>query len=256
MLLIYQPTNSIGNHNYNAFIYEDANWYMHFHKSLELVYVIKGEVKAFLDENEFRIVKDDFFLVLPNQIHGYASQGTSKIWVGVFSEDYVREFIRIMKNKIGDSPIFTCNKEELLFLKSSLLKKEVPELITLKACLYIACGRYLKSVKLKDFKKQDDSIIYKIIEYTEKNFKNDITLKQMASDLGYEYHYISKKFNNFFHINFRSFVNQYRFECAQNLILDKNLNMTQVAMESGFGSIRNFNRIYKALSNTPPKKHL
>ena len=60
-------------------------------------------LEAFLDENEYRIVKDDFFLVLPNQIHGYASKGTSKIWIGVFSEDYVREFIRIMKNKIGPS---------------------------------------------------------------------------------------------------------------------------------------------------------
>ncbi len=255
-MLIYQPTNSLGNHNYNAFIYENADWYMHFHKNLELVYVIEGEVKAFLDENEYKIIKDDFFLVLPNQIHGYASKGTSKIWIGVFSEDYVREFIRIMKNKIGDSPVFKCNKEELHFLKSCLLKEGVPDLITLKACLYIACGRYLKSVKLKDFEKQEDSIIYKIIEYTEKNFKNNITLKQMAVDLGYEYHYISKKFNNFFHTNFRSFVNQYRFEYAQNLILDKQLTIAQIAMESGFGSIRNFNRIYKELSNSPPKNHL
>jgi hypothetical protein len=112
----------------------------------------------------------------------------------------VDEFIRIINNKIGDKPVFNCNKEELLFLKSFLLRKEVPDLITLKACLYIACGRYLKSVSLKEYKKHDDNIIYKIIEYTEKNFKNDITLKQLSSDLGYEYHYISKKFNNFFHI--------------------------------------------------------
>lgn len=255
-MLIYQPTNSLSNHNYNAVIYENANWYMHFHKNLELVYVIEGEVKAFLNENEYNLVKNDFFLVLPNQIHGYASVGNSKIWIGVFSEDYVREFNQITKNKIGDNPIFNCSDEELLFLKSCLLKTEPPDLITLKSCLYFACGRYLKSTNLKDFKNQDDGVIYKIIEYTENNFKNDITLKKMALDLGYEYHYLSRKFNNFFHMNFRNFVNQYRFEYAQNLILNKNLTMAQIAMESGFGSIRNFNRIYKIFSNSPPKNHL
>jgi len=254
-LLVYQPTNSLGNYNYNAFIYENAYWYMHFHKNLEIAYVIDGEVKAFLGENEFRIKKDEFFLVFPNQIHGYVSEKNSKIWVGVFSEDYVREFLRITKNKIGDSPVFKCNEEELRFLKSNLLKSDAPDLITLKGCLYIACGRYLKSVSLKDFKNQEDTIIYRIIEYTEKNFRNDITLKQMAADLGYEYHYISKKFNKYFHINFRSFVNQYRFEYAQNLILDKKMSMAQIAMESGFGSIRNFNRIYKSLSDSSPEKH-
>ena len=229
---------------------------MHFHKNLELAYVIEGEVKAFLGEDEFIISKEEFFLVFPNQIHGYVSEKNSKIWIGVFSEDYVREFMRITKNKIGDSPVFKCNEEELRFLKSTLLKSYTPDIITLKACLYIACGRYLKSVNLKDFKNQEDNIIYKIIEYTEENFRNDITLKKMAADLGYEYHYISKKFNKFFHINFRSFVNQYRFEYAKNLILDKKMNIAQIAMESGFGSIRNFNRIYKALSDSSPKKHL
>ena len=130
-MLIYQPTNSLSNHNYNAVIYENANWYMHFHKNLELVYVIEGEVKAFLNENEYNLVKNDFFLVLPNQIHGYASVGNSKIWIGVFSEDYVREFNQITKNKIGDNPIFNCSDEELLFLKSCLLKTEPPDLIML-----------------------------------------------------------------------------------------------------------------------------
>ena len=49
------------------------------YKNLELVYVIEGEVKAFLNENEYNLVKNDFFLVLPNQIHGYASVGNALI---------------------------------------------------------------------------------------------------------------------------------------------------------------------------------
>ena len=32
-MIIHQEHNSLGNHNYNAFFYENCDWFYHFHKN-------------------------------------------------------------------------------------------------------------------------------------------------------------------------------------------------------------------------------
>ena len=55
-------------------------------------------------------------------------------------------------------------------------------------------------------------------------------------------------------MNFKKFLNQYRFEYAKNLIVNTDKKLSDIALESGFGSIRNFNRIYYKFSGITPKE--
>ena len=73
--------------------------------------------------------------------------------------------------------------------------------------------------------------------------------------MGYEEHYLSRCFHNCFAMNFKQFVNEYRIQFARRLLEQQPpLPITEIAYMSGFGSVRNFNRVYRAIVGTEPRK--
>ena len=251
-MLFHQPTNSIGNHNYNAYIYNKCEYSYHFHKNFELIFVIDGYADICIDSREFALRKNEFILVLPNEIHSIYSNPPSKIWIGVFSKDYVSEFANMVNKKYTLNPVFKCTEVQLEYLKNTLLTPGTPGIFTLKSCLYMICDNFLKNVVLKQKKAPYENTAHKIIDYMENNFRQDITLGMIAKELGYEYHYFSRYFKNTFRTSFKSLLNQYRYEYAKELLLNSDKNISDIALDSGFGSIRNFNRIYKEITGECP----
>ena len=46
-----------------------------------------------------------------------------------------------------------------------------------------------------------------------------------------------------------------RFEAACEIISDPTKNLTEIAFQSGFGSVRSFNRIFKKMSGKSPGEY-
>lgn len=252
--VFYQPHNSLGNYNYNIFIYEPCEWAHHFHKNYELVYVMEGAFEAQIDGRFVTVQKGEFVLILPNSIHYFHTPDYSKVWVGVFSEDFIGDFGKEIQGKERSNMAFTCTDVELAYLENTLLNKDcAAEIFSLKASLYMICNRYLKTAEWAERREFDGDLAHRIIGYMEQNFQRNLTLAEVAQKFGYEYHYFSRCFRAMFRMNFKTFLNQLRFDYAKRLIMKSDLDMTTIAMESGFGSLRNFNRIYKELSSTTPR---
>jgi AraC-like DNA-binding protein len=76
----------------------------------------------------------------------------------------------------------------------------------------------------------------------------------MAEEMGYDHHYLSRAFHEMFHMNFRDFVNQYRINYANELLMQGGRSITEVAFESGFQSVRSFNDVYKKMTGSVPSK--
>ena len=65
-MIVHQQHNSLGNHNYNAFFYDNCEWFYHFHKNYELIYILSGEVELTLNGTGYLLAADTFALILPN----------------------------------------------------------------------------------------------------------------------------------------------------------------------------------------------
>ena len=76
----------------------------------------------------------------------------------------------------------------------------------------------------------------------------------MAKELGYEPHYLSRYFNQFFSKSFKRVLNEYRVSYAKELMASGERSLSRVALESGFQSIRNFNRVYRELEKEEPRR--
>ncbi len=250
--MIYQHTNSIDNFNYNAVIYDNTELPMHFHRNYELIYVLRGVNHVKLNAFNIDLVQGKFLLISPNEPHAFELRGDSEAWVGVFSEDH----IPIFANKYTGTAFsaFKCDMYIQKFFEKVFLSDTNTDLYCRISCLYAICSQCIKNAEpLK--KSIDHGIADLISTYIYKNYTENLTLKNVADSLGYEYHYFSKIFNKCFSMKFCEFLNICRFNKACELLSKSDLTMTQAALESGFGSIRSFNRVFKAVYGQTPLQY-
>lgn len=252
-MIFHQPHNSLNN-NFNARFYKTEIWEQHFHKSLELVYVISGGLKCYSNGNEFFLNKGDFGLCLPYDIHAYVPESDTSYWVCVFSEDYVHDFYKMIKNKTGGFK-FNCSPSVTRFLSENLIDNAEPSRLLIKATLYSACDEYIKTSTLTDKNKKITENIAVITEYVEKNHTKDIKLSDIGKLLGYDYHYVSRYFHAVFKMSFSEFLTLYRLESAAELMEQSDKKMVDIAMESGFQSVRSFNDCFKAHFKMSPTEY-
>ena len=144
------------------------------------------------------------------------------------------------------------NSAELFLQKNLFCNTTVPFFDRI-AGLGVICSQCVKYAKIYD-RYGNSGITDKLLEYVYDNFTEDITLKGAAGHFGYEYHYLSALFNKCFSLSFSEFVNICRFNMACELILKTDKKLSDIALESGFGSMRNFNRIFKKYAQKTPKE--
>ncbi|MBR4910987.1 MAG: helix-turn-helix transcriptional regulator [Clostridia bacterium] len=253
-MVFHQPHNSMGNYNYNARVYTEEIWQHHFHKNLELICVLSGEVRCEVTNRKYLLKSGDFGLCLPYDVHAYTPGKNTKYYVCVFSADYVRLFEKQIKGKNANGFVFTPSESIKDYLYTNLINSESPSVYTLKSCLYAVCGEFLKNVTLSDNKDRKQSIIA-ITEYLEKNHTHDIGLKNIAELLGYDYNYVSRYFHSVFDMSFAELLGAYRLETAIKLMDETDKKIADIAFESGFGSVRTFNYTFKKHFGISPKEY-
>ena len=99
-------------------------------------------------------------------------------------------------------------------------------------------------------------------EYTEKfmsicNYLNqhcteDLTLEEVADLAGFSKYHFSRLFKEFAGMPFYKYLNTRRIAYSEKLLLDPEINVTEVAIRSGFNSISAFMRMFKIVRNCTP----
>ena len=104
-------------------------------------------------------------------------------------------------------------------------------------------------------KNHDDSdIINNAFDYILKNFKNEVSIGKAATNAHMSIPGFSRYFKNRTKKNFSSVLNEIRIGYACKLLIEKNKNVTEICYESGFNNITNFNKQFRKIKNTTPKK--
>ncbi len=248
--MIHQPTNSRGNYNYNAYIYENVVWETHFHRNYELIYALEGENTITSGGRDFQLSKGELLLISPCVPHGFKINKGTKMWVSVFSSDFIASYAKKHEGKMYGK--FTCEEQIEEYLKRYLFFQGTPDFFITKSCLFAVCDQCEKNGQVL-LEQKDADLFNGIIRYISDNFSNDITLQEAAQALKYDYYYLSKLFHRHFGMNFKEFVNLYRYDKACEYLLDTSMTITDIALKSGFQSVRSFNRTFKQLSGKSPR---
>ena len=254
-MIFHQPHNSQTNHSHNAHFYTDEIWDYHFHKNPEIIYVLEGAVDCTVNENNYTLKKGEFGLCLSYDRHSYKPLKNTHYWVIVFSEDYIRYFVKQTSGKTGNGFKFNCSKSVKDFVVYELINNKKPSELIIKSCLYAVCEQYIKSVELIDDKIKSKETVALIVDYIFNNHTKNLKLADIAKNLGYDYNYMSRNFKKLFKMTFTEFLNIYRLETAVRLLDETDYNISRIAFESGFQSVRAFNDFFKKQMKTSPSQY-
>ncbi|MDF1698074.1 MAG: AraC family transcriptional regulator [Saprospiraceae bacterium] len=106
---------------------------------------------------------------------------------------------------------------------------------------------------------REKAVIEKLFLDEKVYLEPDLSLKSLASQLGYAPAQLSEIINTGFGKNFNDFINGYRVEEVKRQLKSgkhKALSLVGIAMDCGFNSKATFNRVFKKISGTSPSEYV
>jgi AraC-like DNA-binding protein len=98
-------------------------------------------------------------------------------------------------------------------------------------------------------------VIIKAKEYILAHQMEDLTLTEVARAVNTSTFYFCKMFKKVTGLNFTDYVSRIRIERAKNLLLNRNLRISEIAYEVGFQSLTHFNRVFKKILGASPTQY-
>ena len=97
--------------------------------------------------------------------------------------------------------------------------------------------------------------ILTIHEYLMKNYRESIDLKEIASLVNMAEGSVCRFFKSIAGITIFEYLNKIKVDFACKLLMDMNLTILDVAIDSGFNNISHFNKQFKILTGIPPREY-
>lgn len=223
---------------------------LHLHQCFEIISLISGEMNITVDSKNYLLKKGEALLVFPNQIHSLESVNSEHI-LSIFSPSLVKAYSNMVSGKIPDNNHFLPDSH----LIDALSKLSDASFIEKKGILYSLCGQFDKNATYRHKESDKNSLLHLIFLFVEENYSENCSLEKLSTSIGYDYSYISRIFKKTTGISFNSYVNHYRISNACYLMESTNLPIIQCAYDSGFVSLRSFNRNFKQQFQITPQQY-
>jgi AraC-like DNA-binding protein/ligand-binding sensor protein len=102
-------------------------------------------------------------------------------------------------------------------------------------------------------------VIARARKYIEEHYMEDLSLGMVAKAMNTSLFYFCKLFSKAAGMPFTEFVSRTRVEKAKNLLLNRNLRVSEIVYEVGFQSLTHFNRVFRRIVGESPtdyRQHL
>lgn len=265
---------------YNIESQNSADSYSHWHDEMEFIYIIDGNSEVHIDFKTFTVSSGDFIVIPKGSIHYMAILMDSKIsYIAlVFSLSLIEgttldysqiSFINpIIESKLLFKNIIT-NKDNGYTSILSSFKQLIDSFnsrnygyqLSIKSSLFnifytlfnenhiqinIEKEHYNDLIKVEKLKE--------VIKYIQTNYKNPISIKELADIAQYsEYHFL-RFFKNETSKTCTQYINNFRIQKAALLLSNTSLSITEIAYEVGFGDVSYFIKTFKKYMCTSPNK--
>lgn len=245
----------------------------HWHKQIELLLLLNGEAICKCNSQAFQIKEGDLIIVNSNDMHFFQSldNEVSYCWIVIdpsilhsYSVDSceVKYIMPIMQNLIlfenkisNDTKI---NDYIINILKEYELKQFGYEL-AIKASIFnlfvLLLRNYLNKVltqKEYDKRTRDLERLNQTLKYISDNFLEDITTRQLAQIANFSEYYYSNIFKKATGMTVKEYIYHFRINAAEELLKRTNLNISEVAINTGFSDINYFSRLFRKYKQVSP----
>lgn len=230
---------------------KNLDFTFHMHEDIELIYCIKGSANAFCDNKEYTIKQGDFFLVFPNQVHSYSKSDTSGDYFKIILHPKkLGEYSSVFSNAVPKNALYhynSSNTQDKIILPMLLSAwrdyKQNETFSIVMSQITVVLGKLLNCYSMEK-SPSNDTTISKIVQYCNKNYSEMISINDICEHLNISRSCVSHLFHDKLSIGFCDYINALRLNDAEYLLRSTNDSVTAIALNSGFYTVRTFNRVF------------
>ncbi len=242
---------------------EQIMTYGHYHNMHEIYYLTKGVCRYFIKNKLFDVKAGDIVCIPHGIIHKtlYLNVPVNRHLIN-FSKSYIPPSLAIELKNLFNKNIYR-PKTELLPQIDYLFDKIATEYKDYDNYSNILISGYMTelfSLILRNPAYSEPSSLTNIpIEnattYISTNYKNNITLEDLADMTGLSPSYFSRLFKNTTGFGFKEYITIIRLKESQSKLIHTDKSICEIAYECGFNDSNYFSSVFKELNGLSPIKY-
>ncbi|MCI8767055.1 MAG: AraC family transcriptional regulator [Ruminococcus sp.] len=232
---------------FKVFLFEggEGNYFRdkHWHRSIELFAVYEGALKFYLNEEIFPLGTGKFMLVNSNEIHSVDSPEPNRtivlqIPLKTFEDYYTGEqFIRFTHDPLPrDGQVMKLIGDIFEACEERACGYEMKAKGLYYMLLYLLVTEYRETDVTPDMVKWHKKLnrLSLIADYIKENYASELSLEALAEIFGYSPTYLSRMFQKYAGINYKSYLQSIRVERAFQELANTEHTISETAMNNGF----------------------
>ena len=253
--------------------YSDIPWRYetHDHSAVEILLTLEGMVTYTIEDKIYQVRKGEILIVPPDTLHSLSMGEGSSRYLFLFESDAIMAMrdLKAMASYFhkpfhlrDGSDAHVRIRELLLRAREAYEKREMMWNTMCYSCIlrvYATLGqRYLSGIKPRtgdNMRNMDSEVINAVMTYINNHYREELSLEDVARFAGFSRYYFSRSFKRQTGYSFTDYLCQKRLQVAMDLLIRTNRSMRDVAIESGFGSVATFNRVFREKKGCTPTQY-
>ena len=232
----------------------------HYHDYYQIYYVLRGSLMHTVDGKYIKVMQGDSFIVPPFLTHKIAIEDDSTRFVSFsFFEDFIFEeakesdTIKAFFAKIASGNLIgriALNQGDLVamnnltsFARNEFKAKKPGYISILKGILTSMLVILSRNYGMTERTDKSNIVLLAAIEYINQHFKEKLTISDLSGHLFYSEATINRVFKPHTGFSFKQYLTMGRIRNARALLRDTDMDITMVAIESGYD---NYSAFYRA----------
>lgn len=248
---------------------KDGNYFRdrHWHQSVEIFAVFDGKLVFHKEEEKkeenYFLKEGDFVIVNPNEIHWIESPIPNytivlQIPLKMFQEHLKDgQFIQFThKRKEKDKEVM----EIIRKMQKCYEEKKYGYVMQMKSMfyslMYEMVSEYQELEVTQDMLKKNKRMnrLSEITAYMKENYKDGLSLEILSEVFGYTPAYLSRMFQKYAGINFKSYLQNIRVERAYRALENTDRKIGDIALEHGFPNSKALSRAFESRYGVLPSE--
>ncbi|NLL81969.1 MAG: helix-turn-helix domain-containing protein [Tissierellia bacterium] len=245
----------------------------HWQDSIEIFFVLKGTIIIGVENERYTLVEKEMEIINPNEVLSVESDDPDNLVLIIdIDPNYFERYYDDAKdtfyytNSSDDNAQETEEYYELRKYLSILLYEVIAKLDdyedsiedSLLAMMYHILNNFHYLVYEEEDLKDDEYQLeryHRIVKYIGNNYKDKVSLQDIAEKEFLTTQYLSYKLKEIFGHSFSEYLNKVRVEESTKLLLDSDLNISEISAEIGFSHVRYYNKHFKMHYNMTPMQY-
>ncbi len=247
------------------------NYPAHWHTSLEIIMPTEGTYTVTCYNQQFVLQEEDIILIWPCCIHTLQAPEKGRRIIFQANVNLLRDIKQIETLETLLSPITVVTPKAYPtihpLIRDLMIEIKEEYLQDTPFCVLSIYSKLLNMLTLLGQNTAEKSISFSVTENKQKEYlekfmyiceyisahcTEDLSLDFVAKLAGFSKFHFSRLFKQFTNVSFYRFLNEKRISFAENLLIDLDNSVTDVAIQSGFSNLSSFIRMFKQIKNCTP----